>query len=197
MYRLAAVLTVCWTLQACGPRNRPLPTGFDAVLDSLTPGLRLGDNPAAVQHKLPDFRLLPDRSFQTRLSTAVTGPTGLSLFFEGYLIGTPQPAPRAARLESIYLSFSGDTQYARIASSLARWLRRAPDTLCRGVRGRELRVLRWQGSGAATLEATAPVPGVQHGSIEIATTVFDSTPPLIPGPHPCAAYPALPGPHPV
>ena len=186
MHRLAAVLTVCWTLQACGPRNQPLPTGFDAVLDSLTPGLRLGDNPTAVQHKLRDFRLLPDRSFQTRISTAVAGPTGLSLFFEGYLLGTPQPAPRAARLESIYLSFSRDTQYARIASSLARWLRQAPDTLCRGARDRELRVLRWQGSGAATLEATAPAPGVQHGSIEIATTMFDSTPPMIPGPHPCS-----------
>src|SRR5438093_1954298 len=185
MHRLVAVLTVCWTLQACGPRNQPVPTCFDAVLDSLTPGLRLGDNPTAVQQKLRDFRLLPDRSFQTRISTAVAGPTGLSLFFEGYLIGTSRPAPRSARLESIYLSFSGDTQYARIASSLARWLRRAPDTLCRGVRGRGLRVLRWQGSGAATLEATAPVPGVQHGSSDVATAMLGSTAPLIPVPHRC------------
>jgi hypothetical protein len=187
MYRLATALALCWTLQACGSRNRPLATGFDAVLDSLTPSLRLGDNPAAVQRKLPGFRLLPDRSYQAKISTPAAGPAGLSLFFEGYMFGAPQPALRVARLEGIYLSFPQDTQYVRIAGSLARWLGREPDTLCRGTGERQLRVLRWRSGGATTLQATAPGPGAPHGFIEIATTMFDSTPRLGPAPHPCAA----------
>jgi len=174
--RIAVTLMGCLLpLAACHPRNRPLVTRLDAALDSLTPGLRLGDDAAALGRKLPGFRMRPDRSYEDTIENRQLGRAGLSLFFEGAFGPTVDaPPPPVARLAAIHLSVATDSQFRRAVASLARWLPVRADTMCAGPEERRWRVVRWQVSPTEMLVATPPVPGASPGYLQFLTTSFAS-----------------------
>ena len=176
--RIAVVLIGCLLLAACHARNKPLATPLDVLLDSLTPGLRLGDDPAAVALKLPGFRLRPDRGFDTTLDGHFLGHAGLSVYFEGGF-GTTlgAPPPPASRLAVVILAVPTDSQFARAVAAISRWLPLHADTLCAGSEEHRWKVLRWKAGPTESVVATPPPPApfTGPGYLEIVTTALAST----------------------
>jgi len=178
MRHAAALLACGLALAGCRPGNRPLATRLDPVLDSLTPGLRLGENAAAVARKLPGFVLGQDRSFQTTVSNRLLDSATLSVFFEGAFSASGNaPPPTLARLEAVQLTVRSDDQFARAVAAVARWLPVRADTLCTGMPagGQRSRVLRWQVGPTEMVVARPPAPGAPPAWLQIVTTSLASS----------------------
>ena len=183
MRRIAAAVAACLLAAACHG-GRPRPTRLAAALDSLTPGLRFGDNAATVKQKLPGFSLKATRTFDTTLDNPWLGSTQMSLAFEGAItsiLGAPPP-PQAG-LEAVVLTVATDSEFRRTAAALERWLGARADTACSGSSEGHWAVLVWRPDSTELLIATPPVPGVAPGYVQLATTALASkrlaAPPLV------------------
>jgi hypothetical protein len=176
MRHAAALLAFGLALAGCRPGNRPLATRLDPVLDSLTPGLRLGENAAAVARKLPGFVLGQDRSFQTTIGNRLLDSATLSVFFEGaFSPSGDAPPPTLARLEAVQLTARSDSQFARAVAAVARWLPVRADTLCTGMPGQRWKVLRWQVGPTEMVVARPPAPGAPPAWLQLVTTSLASS----------------------
>jgi len=170
-----AALLAAGLAAGCHPGSQPRATRLAAALDSLTPGLRFGDNAAAVGRKLPGFQLRTDRTFDTTLDNPWLGHSSMSLLFEGSIASAlGAPPPPLAGLESVILSVPSDSQFRRTTEALTRWLGAHPDTLCTGPEERRLRVLRWQPDSAEMLVAMPPLHGVGPGYLQFSTTALSA-----------------------
>lgn len=178
-------MAVC---QACRPATRPLATSFDAVLDSLTPGLRLGDSAAAVQRKLPQLTEISYAEFHDSSRVGPLGPTRLILVFDRSQ-GSKEYSPPDpwARLEDIALAVQSESQLLAAAHRIERWLAIPPDTVCLRTGPDSYQSLIWRSDSAAFLEVQRPIRIVSPGrrqSITYTVSITVHAPPQT-GAGPC------------
>jgi hypothetical protein len=163
--RLLIVCVLVLVCEACRPATRPLATRFDAVLDSLTPGLRLGDSAVAVQRKLPQFTQISYAEFHDSSRVGPLGPTVLTLGFDVSQGSKEYARPSPwARLEEIVLTLESDSQLVAAARRIESWLAMPPDTACLRRGPDSYQRLIWRSDSTAFLEVQRPTRMVSPGS---------------------------------
>lgn len=137
-----------------------LTTEFDVVLDSLTPGLRLGESGADVMAKMPQVSLVSYSVVRDSTRIGRFGATNLALIFdETQSAKEHQPLSAGARLTVIDLSFADEAGFQRGLTAIASALSRPGREHCVRIGDREVRRWEWMSATGGYLYAFHDSPG--------------------------------------